>query len=326
MIYRKLGKTNLNVSEIGFGCWQIGGGWGKQDDKLAIESLERAYNLGINFFDTALGYGDGHSEELLAKVFDKKREKIIITTKVPPKNFSWPALESESIKNTFPKDWIIKCANESLQNLKTDYIDVLLLHAWADRYLEETEWLEAFLQLKKEGKIRSFGVSVNDWDPYNSVRLIESDLIDVVEVIYNIFEQRPDEKLLPAAMKHNVGIIARVPFEEGLLTGKYNKNYKFEKDDWRGEWLMPERLEIVSKKIKRLEKFLDKDTPDLTSLALKFILSNPAVSTTIPGMKKIEYVDKNVEVMKNKLLSKKVLSELKKEAFNYGWKYPWSQE
>ena len=326
MKYRKLGRTGFEVSEIGFGGWGIGDGWGSRDDNEAKKALNRAYELGVNFYDTALGYGNGHSEELIGQVFKNKRDKIIIATKIPPKTYRWPVLPTEPVTETFPADHIIECTEKSLKNLGTDYIDVQQLHAWTPPYLQQLEWYEALMKLKQEGKIRTFGISANDWDPYGPVELIKSGKIDTVQVIYNIFEQRPAEKLLPSAIENDVGIIVRVPFEEGLLTGKIGPNYKFAPGDWRARWLTKERLMEAQPRIEALKSFLRKDIPTLSALALKFCLSHPAVSTVIPGMRRTSHVDENCAVSDGILLSEQELEELKLHAFVHGWKYPWSQE
>jgi aryl-alcohol dehydrogenase-like predicted oxidoreductase len=323
MHYRKLGRTGIEVSEIGFGAWGIGGEWGGTDDDEAERALRCAYDLGVTEFDTALGYGGGHSEQLIGKVLGPVRDRIRITTKIPPKTWKWPALPTQPVRDVYPRDWIIECTEKSLKNLGTDHLDVQQLHEWTDPWVEQTEWLEALALLKSQGKILAFGVSANDWDPYQTVRLVESDLIDTVQVIYNIFEQRPAEKLLPAALKHNVGIIVRVPFEEGLLTGAFGPAHKF--GDWRDQWLGPDRLVEASQRVDRLRAFLNEDHPTLPSLALQFVLSHPAVSTVIPGMRKLKNVEANLRCA-GKRLTEAELAALKAHAFAHGWKYPWSQD
>jgi len=325
MRYRKLGRTGIEVSEIGFGGWGIGGGWGRRDDKEAREALKRSLDLGVTFFDTALGYGDGHSEQLIGQAVAGVRDRVVIATKIPPKTYRWPVLPHETVSDTFPADWIVECTERSLKNLGTDYIDVQQLHAWTPSYTQQLEWYEALTRLKEQGKIRAFGVSANDWDPYGPVDVAKSGLIDSVQVIYNIFEQRPAERLLPAALEHNVGIIVRVPFEEGLLTGKMGSDYVFEEGDWRAEWLTPERLEEAARRVEALKPFLAEDRPTLASLALKFCLSHPAVSTVIPGMRRVAHVEANCAVSDGKLLSAREMEALKAHAFAHGWSYPWSQ-
>jgi aryl-alcohol dehydrogenase-like predicted oxidoreductase len=324
MLKRKLGRTGIEVSEVGFGSWGIGG-WGERDDTEAIRALQRAFDKGVTFYDTAIAYGGGHSEQLIGQALGKQRRQIVIASKVPPKNSHWPVLPGEPLSSTFPADWIIRCTEQSLKNLHTDYLDVQQLHAWTPEYLAQDEWYEAFLRLKKQGKVRAFGVSANDWDPYGTTDLVKSDKIDTVQVIYNIFEQRPAEKLLPAALEHNVGIIVRVPFEEGLLTGKMRPGYRFNPGDWRADWLTPERLAEAASRTDALTPFLAPDRPTLSALALKFCLSHPAVSTVIPGMRKVQNLEENVKVSDGKLLSAAELEALKAHQFVHGWAYPWAQ-
>jgi aryl-alcohol dehydrogenase-like predicted oxidoreductase len=326
MYYRRLGRTGIEVSEIGFGGWGIGGGWGRQDDAEATRALKRALELGVTFFDTALGYGNGHSEQLIGQAVAGVRDRVVIATKIPPKTYRWPVLPHEPISETFPANWIIECTERSLRNLNTDYIDVQQLHAWTPPYLTQLEWYEALTRLKEQGKIRAFGVSANDWDPYGPVELVRSGLIDTVQVIYNIFEQRPAEQLLPAALEHNVGIIVRVPFEEGLLTGKMGPDYVFDEGDWRARWLTPERLQEAARRVEALKPFLSDKCPTLAILALKFVLSHPAVSTVIPGMRRVAHVEADCAASDGRLLSAEELEALKEHAFIHGWKYPWSQE
>jgi len=325
MKYRTFGRTGFQVSEIGFGGWGIGG-WGLRDDNEARRALARALDLGVNFFDTALGYGNGHSEQLIGQAVKGRRDQVIITSKIPTKTFRWPALPHEPAAEVFPANWVIECTEKSLRQLDTDYLDIQLLHAWTPPWLNQLEhWYEGLRKLKEQGKVRAFGVSANDWDPYGPVELIRSGLIDAVEVIYNIFEQRPADQLLPAALEHNVGIIVRVPFEEGLLTGKITPGYRFPEGDWRAGWATPERIAEAYRRVEALQAFLDADTPDLPALALKFCLSHPAVSTVIPGMRRVAHVEANCAVSDSPPLPEAVLVELRKHRFIHGWSYPWSQ-
>ncbi|HEX7434865.1 MAG TPA: aldo/keto reductase [Anaerolineaceae bacterium] len=324
MQYRQLGKTGLKISEIGDGAWGIGGGWGPKDDDTALESLRKAFELGVNFYDTALAYGEGHSEALIARAFKHDRQAIVIASKIPPKTGYWPARPTDRLEDIFPVDWIIQCTEKSLKNLQTDCLDLQQLHAWSDHYTHQAEWHEALETLKKQGKIRAYGVSANDWDPYGAVNLVKADLVDSVQVIYNIFEQRPEEQLLPAALEHQVGILARVPFEEGLLSGAIRPGHRFAAGDWRADWLTPERLEEAGRRVEALKVFLAEDRPNLAILALKFILSHPAVTATIPGMRTTAHVKEDVAASDGKLLDAETLNSLKKHAFAHGWAYPWS--
>ena len=325
MNYRKLGKTGLAVSEIGFGSWGMGGGWGIQNDSEAVGALRRAIDLGVNFFDTALLYGSGHSEQLIGQVVGDIRDRVIIATKIPPKNHSQLLMDDVPIAEAFPTDWIVECTEKSLRHLDTDYVDVQQLHRWMPHWIKQMEWYESLDRLKRQGKIRAFGVSANPWDAFGPLELIESELTDTVQIHYNIFVQRPAEKLLPAAKEHGVGIIVRVPFEEGLLTGRITPGYRFSQGDWRKDWLTPERLGEIARRLEALKPFLAEDRPSLPALALKFCLSHPAVSTVIPGMRTVAHVEANCRVSDGKLLSSSDLEKLKEHHFLHGWRFPWLQ-
>jgi len=325
MLYRELGRSGIKVSEIGFGAWGIGGDWGAVDEKEAVDALRCAYDQGINLYDTAMVYGGGKSERLIGKAFRNDREKIVITSKIPPKSYRWPVTDDDPIEQTFPADWLVECVETSLKNLGTDYIDVIQLHAWTDAYTDIQGWRETFKKLKEAGKIRGYGVSANDWDPYGATNLAQKGLVDSVQVIYNIFEQRPAEKLLSAALESETGIIVRVPFEEGLLTGTIKPGQTFPEGDWRAQWLADGRLEAAYRRVEGLKVFLDDGVHSLALLALKFCLSNPSVSTVIPGMRTVKHVQMNVEAADGQLLSAETLEKLKEHAFVHGWAYPWSQ-
>ncbi|MCC7147100.1 MAG: aldo/keto reductase [Phycisphaeraceae bacterium] len=323
MKYRTLGKSGIKVSEIGFGCWGIGG-WDKfKDDSESLKALHRAFDLGVNFYDTAMGYG---SEGILGQAFKDRRDKVVIATKISPKTSKWPTLDREPVEKVYPEDWIIQCTENSLKKLGTEYIDVQQFHTWVDPFLKSDSWWNAIQKLKKAGKIRAWGVSANDWNPYNTVGLVESGRADTIQVIYNLMEQRPAEKLLPAALKHKVGIIVRVPFEEGLLTGKIRKGHKFPEGDWRADFLTPERIAEAEPHIQAYEKELDGTYKDLPTLALKFILAHPAVSAAIPGMRKLPHVEANVPVSDLPAIPEAKLKKLESLKWFHGWGYPWAQK
>jgi aryl-alcohol dehydrogenase-like predicted oxidoreductase len=325
MHYRTMKKAGISLSEIGYGGWGIGG-WGKRDDQAALSALKRAIDLGVTFFDSALGYGGGHSEELIGRAVKNVRDKVLVASKIPPKTKRWPVLPHESIKDTFPADWVVQCTEESLKHFKLDCIDIQQLHAWTPAYVKQLDWREGLERLRKQGKIRFFGVSANDWDPYGPTTLAESGLIDSIQVIFNIFEQRPMERLLPVAQGNGVGIIVRVPFEEGLLTGQLGPDHRFEKGDWRENWATPERRAEAERRVEKLKPFLAPDRPTLAALALKFILFHPAVTTVIPGMRSVAHVEENVAVSDGKLLPPQEFESLKAHSFVHGWSYPWAQQ
>ena len=325
MHYRSLGRTGLQISEIGFGAWAIGGEWGSKDDDAAVAAINRAMDQGVNFIDTAAAYGNGHSERLIARAFRERGERCCVASKVRPMNWKWPALPDIPVTEVFPKDHVIDSVEQSLRNLETDCLDLIQLHCWTDRFNHELDWYEAFVQLRDQGKVRFFGVSVNDWDPYSGVNLVKSDRVDSIQVIYNIFEQRPAEQLFPAALEHNVGIIARVPFEEGLLTGKIGPDYQFPERDWRAQWLAGGRLEETSKHVEAL-RWVENESRTMAQAALKFILANPAVSTVIPGMRSIRHVDENVAVSDKVEMSSEEAERLRSQAWVHGFKYPWAAD
>jgi len=320
----------MQVSEIGFGTWNISGDWGVVEEQDALTALGTAFDRGITFYDTAMGYGGGRSECLLGEAFHTRRDQVVIASKVAPNTGQWPALETDDVQATFSKAWIIKNTEESLKRLKTDYLDVQQLHCWAASWLRQGDWQEAVAQLKRQGKIRYFGVSANDWDPYNTVSLVESGLVDSIQVIYNLFEQRPAEQLLPAALKHKVAIIVRVPFEEGLLTGKIRPGHRWTpgpwgQGDWRARWMTEERLLEAEPHIVALEKELDEQYPDLPTLALKFILAHPAVSVVIPGMRSLRNVQLNTAVSDIPPMPEAKLQRLYEHKWYHGWLYPWDK-
>jgi len=298
MKYTILGKTNLNISRIGFGAWGIGGGapflrwkemW-KADDESSKRSLEKAYELGINFFDTALVYGDGHSERLIAQVL--KGKDIIVATKVPPKNMHWPARKDIEISEVFPKDYIIKKAHESYKNLGR-VIDLLQLHVWTDNWFGNDDWREAFEELRGEGIARFFGVSVNDHDPDSVMKLVESGEIDTIQVIYNIFDQSPRDKLFPQARKNKIGIINRVPLDEGSLAGTFTSETKF--NDWRKYYFTPDRLKLTVDKVNSIKNKIATKGRTMAQISLKFCVDKGGADVAIVGMRDPHHVEENVK-------------------------------
>ena len=322
MNFRKLGKTNWDVSEIGFGGWGIGRTWwGPTDDSESLVALKTAWDAGVNFFDTAYVYGDGHSEKLMARAL--KGKPAIIATKIPPKNQAWPADPKVPCADVFPADWIQACTERSLKNLDRDTLDLTQLHVWTDAWLDNDEWKEAISKLKSSGKIRAFGVSINDHDPNSALSLVASGLVDTVQVIFNIFDQSPEEKLFPLCQKNNVGVIVRVPFDEGGLTGAFSAETKFEKEDFRAKYFRGDNLRQTVERVGKLKGLLGEDAKTLPELALKFILGHPAVSTVIPGMRRKENVKANTAVSQSAPLSTSKMAELKQHAwprnFYDGW-------
>ncbi|MBV9643398.1 MAG: aldo/keto reductase [Verrucomicrobia bacterium] len=312
MNYRQLGKTGLDVSEIGFGAWGIGKGiWVGASDDESVKALHRAFDLGLNFVDTALRYGDGHSEKLVGKAVKERSEKIYIATKVPPKNGQWPARRGVPAEKAFPAEHVIGCTEESLQNLGLERIDIQQFHVWSDQWVDEGDWLDAIQMLKEQGKIRYFGVSINDYQPENALRLIETGIVDTVQVIYNIFEQAPENQLFPACQKHRVGVIVRVALDEGGLTGKITPETKFEEGDFRNRYFRGDRKREVYEHVQKIATDLEIGLDQLAETALRYVLSHDAVSTVIAGMRSIRNVETNCRLGDGSGLPKRVLEQLK---------------
>ncbi|HEV2874534.1 MAG TPA: aldo/keto reductase [Thermoleophilaceae bacterium] len=295
MRYRRLGRTGIEVSEIGYGAWGIGGAqWGGADDDESIQALHRAIDLGLNFIDTALAYGEGRSERLVGQVVRERDETVHVATKVPPKNRIWPAGEGAALEDVFPPGHVRECAEQSLRNLGMDSVDVLQLHVWNDDWADSAELFDEVGELRSSGKIRFFGVSINDHQPANGVRLVEGGAVDTVQVIYNVFDQSPEDELLPACRERGVGVIARVPLDEGGLTGRIDADTEFEGDDFRAHYFRGDRRREVHERVSAIASDLDSDVTNVAEAALRFILGEPAVSTVIPGMRSLRNVERNI--------------------------------
>jgi aryl-alcohol dehydrogenase-like predicted oxidoreductase len=314
MKYRKLGRTGLQVSDIGFGAWGIGGKqWlGGQDDE-SVAALRRAIELGVNLIDTALAYGDGHSEQLVGQVVrEAGKGKVYIATKVPPKNRIWPA--KGSLDEVYPYDYILQCADESLRNLKLDTIDLLQLHVWSAAWTPRNEWRRAFEDLRRSGKVRYVGISATEHDPDSALSICETGLIDAVQVIYNIFDQTPERALFPLAQKLDIGILARVPLDEGSLSGHFNENTTFAEGDFRAWYFRDNRRKEVVERLLPLQR--DLDSASLPETALRFCLSHPAVSTVIPGMRTRVHVESNAALSDQGALPPETLAILRRHAWD----------
>jgi aryl-alcohol dehydrogenase-like predicted oxidoreductase len=314
MEYTTLGRTGLKISKIGFGAWGIGGGtkkftwdgmW-KADDAESEKSLREAYEQGITFYDTAFEYGDGHSERLINKVLSGK--DIVVATKVRPLDLRWPAT-NKNIEKVFPKQYILDSARESYKNLGRT-IDVLQLHVWLDDWMDSKNWREAFVELKKEGIVRYVGVSINDHDPDSALKIAASGEIDTIQVIYNIFDQSPEDQLFGIAKANNVGIIARVPLDEGGLSGKLSYSSTF--SDFRKKYFQGSRLKEVVDRAEAIKKHLVNDKRTLPQIALKFCIREGAADVVIPGMRNSKHVGENIQSL-NIELSAEDLSCLKEQ-------------
>ena len=309
MRYRTFGRTGWNVSEIGYGMWGMGG-WTGSDDEESLASLDRAIELGCNFFDTAWAYGQGHSEQLLGKTLRRHRNKrLYVATKIPPKNLKWPAKSTYSLDETFPADHIREYTESSLQNLGTSTIDLQQFHVWSDTWASDDRWQRAVSSLKEEGLIRAVGISINRWQPENALRALQTGLIDAVQVVYNVFDQNPEDRLFPACQSANIAVIARVPFDEGSLTGKLTADSRWPDGDFRNIYFSKENLTATLPRIDRLRRAVP-DGMSMPELALRHIIQHPAVSTVIPGMRTLSHVEQNLGVSDGQALSSKLMHEL----------------
>ncbi len=293
MQYRNFGRTGWPVSEIGYGMWGMAG-WSGSDDDQSLRSLQMAVDLGCNFFDTAWAYGNGHSEQLLGRLVKANPDKRLYTaSKVPPRNRQWPSQRTFTLDDCFPPDHVREYVTRSLANTGLECIDVMQLHTWEDTWLQDDRWIEELIEQKNQGRIRAIGISVNRWEPWNGVEAVRSGLVDCVQVIYNVFDQNPQDLLFPACREHNVGIIARVPFDEGTLTGNLTLDSTWPEDDWRNSYFVEENLKSSVARAEGLRPLVPAGST-MAAMALRFILSEPAVSTIIPGMRKARHVESNM--------------------------------
>ena len=296
---------------MGYGLWGVGG-WSGSDDPSSLASIERSIALGCTFFDTALAYGDGKSEQLLGQVLARHRDKVlVVATKVPPKNRKWPGTASDPVSAVFPPDYIRRSTETSLENLGVSAIDVQQLHVWDDAWTDDDGWKRAVEDLKREGLIRSFGISLNRWQPANGLKAIRTGLVDCVQVVYNVFDQNPEDDLFPLCRELGVAVIARVPFDEGSLTDTLTRTSTWPAGDWRNLYFTPANLVDTLDRVDRLRP----DVPEgmtMPELALRFILANPDVTTVIPGMRKPQHVEANMAVSDGKPLSDELMTKLRR--------------
>ncbi len=312
MVLKKFGKSDEKISLLGFGCWGIGKSmWVGADDKESQKALLKAIDEEINFFDTALAYGNGHSENLVGEIEKESGKKLFIASKIPSKKNEWPASPTSTLLESFPRDYIIKKTEESLRNLKRDYIDLMQFHVWNDEWCKHDEWKEAILKLKKEGKVRFWGISINDHQPANGIEAGKTGLIDSFQVIFNIFEQKPIERLFPFCRENNIGIIARVPFDEGALTGNINPSTQFPVGDWRNDYFKGKRKVDVKLRVDEIWNDVKTEAGSMAEAALRFVISFDAVTSVIPGMRKVKNLMANLASIKKGSLSPKLLEELK---------------
>jgi len=314
MKYRKLGRTNWMVSEIGYGMWGMAG-WTGSDDEESFNSLQLAVDNGCNFFDTAWGYGSGKSESILGQLVRANKDKKLYTaTKIPPKNFKWPARPEYLLDDCYPPDHIEEYVEKSLGNVGLNSYDIMQFHTWEDDWLKDDRGIKKMIDLKEQGLFRAIGLSLNRWEPWNGVKTVRSGFIDTVQIIYNIFDQNPKDELFPACRDMNVGVIARVPFDEGSLTGTLTKESKWPEGDWRNTYFVPENLNSCVGHADALKPLVPEGMT-MPEMALRFILGEPTVCTIIPGMRKPHHATMNMAASDAGPLD----SDLMKELENHRW-------
>jgi aryl-alcohol dehydrogenase-like predicted oxidoreductase len=315
MRYRRFGRTGWQVSEIGYGMWGMGG-WTGSDDTESLQAIDRAIALGCNFFDTAWVYGDGRSEKLLGEALRHPRpaaqpdQSLFVATKIPPKNWKWPAKAEYVAADTYPRDHIREFTEKSLENIGVAAIDLQQFHVWSDTWADDDGWKRAVEDMKRERLVRAFGISVNRREPVNVLRALDTGLIDSVQVVYNVFDQAPEDELFPYCREHDIAIIARVPFDEGSLTGTLTRESRWPEGDWRNTYFNAENLPPTLAGVERLRPLVPEGM-DLPELALRFILEHPAVSTTIPGMRKPRHVERNLAASDGERLPPRLLAALR---------------
>lgn len=310
MKYRRFGRTNWQVSEIGYGMWGMAG-WKESDDLESNHSLDLAVEHGVNFFDTAWGYGEGHSERLLGALVKRHTStKLYTASKIPPKNFCWPARPEYTFEESYPSDHIREYTEKTLSNLGLEQIDLMQFHTWDEGWSNREEWQRTVEDLKKEGKIAAMGISLNRWEPENGIQAVSTGCIDAVQVIYNIFDQAPEDALFPYCEQNDIAVIARVPFDEGTLTGAITHKTTFPEGDWRGTYFVPENLKASADRADLLRPVVP-STMSMAEMALRFILENKTVGTIIPGMRKARNVLANVACSDGSLLPAELYTQLR---------------
>ncbi len=315
MEYRKFGRTGWSVSEIGYGMWGMGG-WTESDDLQSAKSLDLAVENGVTFFDTAWGYGEGHSEKLLGELVRRHPDRKLYTaSKIPPMNFKWPAKPEYGYEESYPPEHILEYTEKTLKNLDLEQIDLMQFHTWDDGWASREEWQRAVEDLKSSGKVAAMGISMNRWEPENGIKALETGFIDAVQVIYNIFDQAPEDVLFPICERLDIGVIARVPFDEGTLTGNITRETTFPDEDWRATYFVPENLIASADKADRLRPVVPEGMT-MAEMALRFILMNKTVGTVIPGMRKARNVLANTATSDGRGLSDELFSELREHRWD----------
>lgn len=316
---RTLGRTGFQVSEIGFGAWGLGGNqWRGHSEEEARAALRRALELGVNFIDTALAYNEGHSERIIGEILRETGAQAHVATKVPPKNRIWPAQPGIGIEEVFPYDYVIRSTETSLRNLGVETLDLQQFHVWNPEWLGRDDWRRAIEDTKRAGKVRFWGISINDHQPDSALDAIRTGLIDTVQVIYNIFDQTPEQRLLPLCQERNIGVLARCPLDEGALTGAITPETEFDPGEFRAFYFRGDRKRQVYERVQALLadlKAAGLDRP-LAETALRFCITHPAVSTVIPGMRRVRNAEMNAAVSELGPLPAGIVEVLRRHAWN----------
>ncbi len=295
MEYKNFGRSNEKVSRLGYGAWGIGKSfWVGADDTESKRALHKAIELGVNFFDSALVYGMGHSEKLIGEVEKESGRELFVTSKIPSKKMEWPADPKSTLRESFSVEHIIETTEQSLRNLKRDYLDLQQFHVWNDSWAGEDEWKEAIIKLKEQGKVRFFGISINDHQPTNGIEAGKSGLIDSYQVIFNLFDQSPADELLPFCAENHIAVIARVPFDEGGLTGKVTPDTVFPEKDFRNSYFRDDRKQEVWSRVQKIMEDVNEACETPAEAALRFLISHEALTTVIPGMRRKKNLRSNV--------------------------------
>jgi aryl-alcohol dehydrogenase-like predicted oxidoreductase len=316
MHFRQLGRTQIAVSEIGYGAWGIGGRqWIGGDDAQSLAALRRAFEMGLNFIDTALAYNEGHSEKLVGEAARGAGHGVTIATKIPPKNRVWPAQPGVAIEEVFPFAYIVESTEESLRNLGVEQIDLQQFHVWNPEWLQAEDWRRGIETLKASGKVKHFGISINDHQPASALSLIETGMIDTVQVIFNIFDPTPAAELFPLCAARNIGVLARCPLDEGALTGSITEDTVFAPGEFREMYFGGDRKRQVVERVAALHADLADVPGSLAEIALRWVLSHPEVSSVIPGMRQVKNVEANIAASERGPLPAAVMERLQRHAW-----------
>jgi len=295
--YRPFGKHGVQVSEIGFGAWAIGGSWGPQSEEDSLSALNRALDLGVNFIDTAAGYGSGKSERIIGRVLRERGDATThVATKTPPAPGTWPPSPYDVAEERYSAAYLRQNVEERLECLGTERIDLLQLHTWTRAWNRDPTPFEHLRKLQQVGKLGLIGISTPEHDQNAVIDLMRGGHVDAVQVIYNLFEQEPAAELLDVAGETGTGIIVRVAFDEGVLTGKFTKETSFAEDDFRRNYFAGDRLERAVSRTEEIRADIEGTGLTLPQVALKFALAHPAVSTVIPGMRNAAQAEANCGV------------------------------